>query len=102
VLRDNEVNSAIIPGNRLQNLSGTFHTECFYEILHTLYDRGEYLGSPQYSKWEVTQVQTTDNIGSYSSRLSRFFLLSPCDVSLGGKRDNYKWIRKARELNEVL
>lgn len=34
---DNEVNSFIIPGNGLQNLLGTFHTECFYEILHTLF-----------------------------------------------------------------
>lgn len=60
----------------------------------------KYLGSPQCSKWEVTQVQTTDNIGSCSSRLSSLFYL--CDVSLGEKRYNYKWIRKVSELNEVL
>lgn len=33
----------------------------------------KYLGSPQYSKWEVTQAQTTDNIGSCPSRLSSLF-----------------------------
>lgn len=41
VLRDNKVNSVVIPGNKLQYLSGTFHNECFYETRHTLFTRQE-------------------------------------------------------------
>lgn len=45
----------------------------------------KYLGSPQYSKWEITQAQTTDNIRSCSSRLSSLVYLPLCDVSWGEK-----------------
>lgn len=108
VLRDNEVNSAIIPGNGLQNLSGTFHTECFYETLDTLFtwQGKKYLGNPWYSSSEVRQVQIT-NIGSCSSELSSLFyfphvtfLWVEKGTVTSGLRKRANWMKYSKQHSE--